>query len=167
MNDNYGPCAKTVIRCTIIATSGEVIVGENWCENPQEVCPRTFGEGYEKCKTICKQLGHAEEVAVKLAGAKALGAAAYLEGHTYACMDCQHSLFDAGIKTLSIGTPITWRTLMSNLPDGCTDQDIDDLCRDEEKPWQPLSMAKRAEPSIMELMEEMHKLCEEAVELGK
>jgi hypothetical protein len=58
---------------------------------------------------------------------------------------------------------------MSNnyLPDGCTDQDIDDLCRDEEKPVQPLSMAKRAEPSIMELMDDLKRLCEEAVELEK
>jgi hypothetical protein len=39
--------------------------------------------------------------------------------------------------------------------------------RDEEKPWQPLSMAKRAEPSIMELMVELNRLAEEAVELGK
>jgi hypothetical protein len=40
-----------------------------------------------------------------MAGDKAVGAKAYIEGHTYACMDCQHSLFGAGVIYLSIGKP--------------------------------------------------------------
>ena len=97
-----GPCAKTHVTCTIVATDGRKFVGSNWCGNAQPVCPREPGEGYEKCKSICHQSGHAEEDAVRLAGDAAKGATAYLHGHTYACMNCQHALFGAGVKFLSV-----------------------------------------------------------------
>lgn len=100
-----GPCAKATIRCTLVTTDGDHIIGENWCLNPQDTCPREPGDGYEKCKTICRQLGHAEEMAVRLAGERAVGSKAYLEGHTYACMDCQHALFGAGVSSLSVAPP--------------------------------------------------------------
>jgi hypothetical protein len=100
-----GPCAKTTVRCTLVTAAGEHIVGENWCANPQPVCPREPGEGYEKCKTVCQQEGHAETVVVRLAGPKAHGARAYLTGHTYACMDCQHAMFAAGVAAFGIGNP--------------------------------------------------------------
>lgn len=100
-----GKCVKTSVQCTIITTEGKHFVGENWCKNPQEVCPRLPGEDYEKCKTICEQEGHAEQVAVRLAGDSARGSRAYLVGHSYACMHCQHALFGAGIKSLSICAP--------------------------------------------------------------
>ena len=100
-----GPCAKTTVKCVLVTPHGEHIVGTNECRNPQKVCPRDLGEGYEKCQTICDQVGHAEVVALENAGAKAVGARAYISGHTYACMNCQHQLFGAGVKSLSIGEP--------------------------------------------------------------
>lgn len=100
-----GRCAKATVRCTLVTRSGERIVGENWCENPQPFCPQQPGEGYEKCKSICKQRGHAEVEAVVLAGPKAQGARAYVEGHTYACQNCQETLFAAGVLSLTIGSP--------------------------------------------------------------
>lgn len=100
-----GPCAKATVRCTLVTPEGEHIVGENECANPQAVCPRSPGEGYEKCVSICQQLGHAEVVAVAKAGSKARGARAYIEGHTYACMNCQHALFGAGVRSISVGAP--------------------------------------------------------------
>lgn len=100
-----GPCAKAIIKCTIVSADGEHFVGENYCFNPQSSCPRFPGEDYTKCKTICDQAGHAEVVAVQLAGEKCVGARAFLEGHTYACMNCQHALFGAGVESLSIGKP--------------------------------------------------------------
>lgn len=39
-----GNCAKRVVRCTLETLGGEVIIGENWCLNPQDVCPREDGE---------------------------------------------------------------------------------------------------------------------------
>jgi hypothetical protein len=112
-----GPCAKTVVRCTLITKSGERIIGENRCLNPQTVCPRLPGEDYTKCVTVCKQIGHAEQVAVLLAGPKARGAEAFLEGHTYACQDCQRALTEAGVASLTIGRPAqeTTRQVTSNI----------------------------------------------------
>lgn len=98
-------CAKATVRCTLVTPDGQQFVGTNWCANPQATCPRSPGEDYTKCKTICRQQGHAEVDAVAEAGAAAKGAHAYLEGHTYACMDCQHALFGAGVIALTVGPP--------------------------------------------------------------
>lgn len=98
-----GPCAKTVVTCTLVTRNGEQITGQNLCRNPQHTCPREPGEGYEKCKTICDQVGHAEVVALSLAGPKAAGARAYLLGHTYVCQQCQVALFSAGVNSISVG----------------------------------------------------------------
>jgi deoxycytidylate deaminase len=100
-----GKCAKQTTRCTIVTVNSEHIIGENWCENPQKKCPRLLGEDYEKCFTVCKQVGHAEVCATMLAGDKAVGAIAYLEGHTYFCQNCQETLFGAGVKYITIGEP--------------------------------------------------------------
>jgi hypothetical protein len=103
-----GPCAKQTTRCTLITQDGERFVGENWCANPQAICPRQgmqTGVGYELCNSVCQQEGHAEVVATRLAGEKAKGAHAYLEGHTYACQNCQETLFGAGAAALTIGAP--------------------------------------------------------------
>jgi len=102
---SHGPCAKTRVRCTLITPRGERFIGENWCAKPQPVCPRESGEGYEKCKAICAQEGHAETVALRLAGAGAKGAHAYIEGHDHACRDCQVALFGAGVAALTVGAP--------------------------------------------------------------
>lgn len=104
-NRPSGPCAKVTVRCTLVAADGGRIVGTNYCRNPQQVCPRAPGEGYEKCTSICDQAGHAEAVAVALAGTRARGTRAYLECHTYACMACQHALFGAGVVSFSVGAP--------------------------------------------------------------
>lgn len=98
-------CAKATVVCVLVTQDGEEITGTNWCANPQQTCPRLPGEGYEKCKTICGQQGHAEVDAVRKAGDRAKGARAFLQGHTYACMDCQHALFGAGVRSLSLGRP--------------------------------------------------------------
>lgn len=98
-----GACAKKMVKCVIVPTrGGEAVVGENWCANPQTECPREEGEGYEKCKTICGQMYHAEEDAIRLAGANAVGARAYLYGHTYYCRNCQEALFAAGVESLHV-----------------------------------------------------------------
>jgi deoxycytidylate deaminase len=97
-----GPCAKQVVKCAIVFPDGDYVVGENWCANPQKECPRTVGDGYEKCKSICQQEGHAEQVALRMAGEKSKGANAFLVGHTHACKDCQEAMFAAGVKSFSV-----------------------------------------------------------------
>jgi deoxycytidylate deaminase len=80
-------CAKQTVTCTLVTPDGDHIVGTNYCLNPQAVCPRALGEGYDKCASICQQLGHAEEVALSIAGDRAKGSQAYSEGHTHACIN--------------------------------------------------------------------------------
>lgn len=98
-----GPCAKLEVKCTIVSKTGRHFVGTNYCKTAQTKCPRHQGEGYEKCKSICNQVGHAEQVAVMVAGKEAEGGHAYLENHTYACRECQEALFAAGVVALSVG----------------------------------------------------------------
>lgn len=100
-----GPCAKVTVTCTLVTLDGERIVGTNWCANPQTTCPRQPGEDYAKCKSVCGQEGHAEVVAIRLAGIKTKGSRAYIENHTYACQNCQETLFAAGVRSLTIGRP--------------------------------------------------------------
>lgn len=97
-----GPCARRTVRCTLVTPDGKHVVGENWCKNPQPTCPREKGEDYAKCISVCEQMGHAEVVAVQSAGELARGARAYIEGHTYACRECQETLFNAGVASMTI-----------------------------------------------------------------
>lgn len=97
-----GPCAKKTVECHIVTQSGGVFIGKNWCATPQEVCPREPGEDYQKCKTVCRQLGHAEIVALELAQGHTEGARAIITGHTYACQACQEALYSAGIESISV-----------------------------------------------------------------
>ena len=93
-----GPCAKRRVTCTIDARSGEQFHGENDCANPQPVCPRAPGEGYEKCASICQQAAHAEVEALRAAGPLALGAIARVQGHYYICEPCGRALAQAGVR---------------------------------------------------------------------
>lgn len=98
-----GPCAKRVVECDIEAFGGaERFSGTNDCANPQAVCPRAPGEGYEKCQTICQQGEHAEIKALNAAGDKARGGIARIWGHYYICEPCGRALRDAGVHYVEI-----------------------------------------------------------------
>lgn len=96
-----GPCAKVTVKCKI-TNNGKTFYGENWCRNPQDVCPRKPGEGYDKCHNICKTLGHAEMVALAAAGPDAEGAIVEIEKHRDICGPCYHKLKLAGVKEIRI-----------------------------------------------------------------
>ena len=103
-----GPCAKQVVRATIITPDGERFYGENDCLNAQQVCPRAdmpSGVGYELCETVCRQTAHAEINALRAADSKAVGATLYLEGHTYICSHCMNACVNRGIVRTVIGPP--------------------------------------------------------------
>ncbi|HXR93733.1 MAG TPA: hypothetical protein VN750_26005 [Steroidobacteraceae bacterium] len=98
-----GPCAKRQVVCIIQTMDGtQQFRGENDCANPQPVCPRLPGEGYEKCQSICEQAGHAEAEAVKAAGEHAKGARAQLWGHYWMCEPCGRALREAGVISVTI-----------------------------------------------------------------
>lgn len=95
-----GPCAKVRVQCYLFTKDGGTFVGENWCRNPQDKCPRLPGEDYTKCKEICKQDAHAEVNAINKAkehGADLKGAKAAILGHTYVCQHCKAALKSEGI----------------------------------------------------------------------
>ena len=95
-------CAKKQVTCVLIKNGDIIAVGRNSCRNPQTSCPRLPGEGYEKCKAICDQPGHAEEIALERAGNQAKGCTAYLFGIGHYCKSCQIKLFAAGVESLKI-----------------------------------------------------------------
>lgn len=97
-------CAKKQVICCIGNQDGHTYFGSNSCDNPQLVCPRLPGEGYDKCVSICRQESHAEVDALKLAlehCADLRGASAVIVGHTYSCKNCQEALYKAGIEWIS------------------------------------------------------------------
>lgn len=103
-----GPCAKRRVRCTIVARDGRAVTGENECANAQDVCPRGPDEGYEKCHSVCRQVGHAEDVALDKARASDFdfeGAIAVLAGHDRICSACEQALDGAGITEVRFGVP--------------------------------------------------------------
>ena len=78
-----------------------------------EVCPRVIrgcptGTGYELCKSVCQQEGHAEVMAIRdalKANLKAnkknknlKGASMYLDGHWWVCKPCWDEIIKAGIS---------------------------------------------------------------------
>lgn len=95
-----GPCAKRTVVCIIRVKDGPSFVGTNDCANPQDVCPRRPGEGYDKCKSICDQSGHAEIQALQMAGERARGADVLIKGHYYMCEPCGRALLDAGVDSI-------------------------------------------------------------------
>lgn len=99
-------CAKKTVTCLIMCLNGTGYFGTNDCNNPQTECPRLKGEGYEKCKSVCQQDGHAEEVAVSNAlsdNADLNGAIASISGIDHFCKSCQKKLYANGIRNLYIG----------------------------------------------------------------
>lgn len=103
-----GRCLKQTVTATIVTAVGTRYVATNGIAVAQTACPRAelpTGVGYELCRDVCKQSGHAEVNAVKLAGKAAEGAILYVEGHTYACDSCQAAAKAAGIAEIVIGAP--------------------------------------------------------------
>jgi deoxycytidylate deaminase len=85
---------------------GQLIsIGTNEIHKDITECPRKdmkTGEGYELCKSVCKQNHHAEVDACLKAGDQANGAILYLIGHTYCCNDCTEVMERYGIKEVII-----------------------------------------------------------------
>lgn len=100
-----GPCAKKVVRCTLVSKTGWRFVGENLCVRPQLVCPRLPGEGYGKCTSVCEQPRHAEIAALLIAGDRARGTRAYIEGISHVCRACQEAMTAAGVQSFTLGEP--------------------------------------------------------------
>lgn len=102
-------CAKRRVACVIIDGVGNILgTGTNGCANPQPVCPREPGEGYEKCESVCKQAGHAEIMAVEdalIRGNDLNYAKAHVFGHDHVCEGCIEVLRSLGLATIQVHVP--------------------------------------------------------------
>ncbi len=104
MEQFKGKCVKQT-TIAIIVNKDKHFIGSNSCESPQSECPRKnmkTGEGYELCKEVCKQKGHAEINALNKAGKEAEGGTLFLIGHYYLCDNCIKACEDAGISNVVI-----------------------------------------------------------------
>jgi len=102
-----GFCAKRHVIAVIVPKGGQIGLGKNYtafniCENPQKECPRKEGEDYTKCREICGQRYHAEELALAFAGEDAMGATLYLKGHDHCCERCIDLMKRAGIRAYHV-----------------------------------------------------------------
>lgn len=95
-------CAKRQVKAVLVGYSGRTYTGTNDCANPQDVCPREPGEDYEKCRSVCGQVGHAEIDALLQAGPDARGGIMRVD-HTYACDECIEAMKAAGVARLVVG----------------------------------------------------------------
>lgn len=101
-----GPCRKQVVEARVVTPEGDAYEATNHCLRPQPSCPRegmATGEGYELCRDVCGQPGHAERNALALAGERARGATLEVRGHDYACRSCRSAALRAGIVRLVVG----------------------------------------------------------------
>lgn len=92
-------CAKAVVKARLVTASGQVFEGENAVIKPQAQCPRAEGEGYDKCISVCGQLGHAEVMAIVAArdAEVELRGAHMIVGYHHVCEDCQSVMRSFGI----------------------------------------------------------------------
>ena len=84
-----------------ISTGSNIGELKTWCEREKLGCKT--GEGYEHCKTICKQFHHAERTAIHnalSAGIDLQGASLYLSGHWWMCIPCWKWIIDSGITSV-------------------------------------------------------------------
>lgn len=95
-------CAKRRVKAVLVGASGYRYIGTNACTNPQEVCPREHGEGYDKCRSVCGQAHHAEVDALLQAGEDAMGGTMRVD-HTYACAGCIAAMNAAGVARIVVG----------------------------------------------------------------
>jgi len=117
-----GPCAKARVTCVINLKDGRQIVGENITLNPQSKCPRQSGEGYHKCYSVCSQLGHAEDVALRqfrLAGyCPGDVQSIRVFGHARPCDSCRAMLDQLGLLAITTFDATPWAFKMNDADKG-------------------------------------------------
>lgn len=103
-----GYCVKRPVSAVVTLKDGRILIGGNFCTNSQPTCPRLPGEGYEKCYTVCGQLGHAEQVAIRLivreqftGTAASQIASVDVYNHTGPCDACKRMLAAFGIDKIT------------------------------------------------------------------
>lgn len=106
-------CVKRPVSAVVTLKDGRILIGGNVCTNQQSTCPRQPGEGYEKCYTVCGQIGHAEQVAIRLIVAEQLAGSATshvtsvdVYGHHGPCDACKRMLVAFGLDKVTKFHPL-------------------------------------------------------------
>lgn len=100
-------CVKQATGAVIVVNNEIVARGAN-SGLKIKICPRVLnkcptGVGYNLCKNICRQTGHAETVCVdnfKKSNFFGQPAELYLYGHWWCCEPCWNAMIEAGINTV-------------------------------------------------------------------
>ena len=98
-------CKKQTTVAVIMKDGHLISIGTNEIHADIDECPRKgmkSGEGYDLCKSVCKQNHHAEVDACLKAGKDAEGGTLILIGHTYCCDNCKKVMDEHGIKEIKI-----------------------------------------------------------------
>lgn len=101
-------CKKQLVIFLLFNNNNTIVsVGTNHCENPQDICPREIlgyksGEGYDLCKSICKQNNHAEIDSINNLMNNINLSFGILIGHTYCCDNCYQKLNKLGVTNIVI-----------------------------------------------------------------
>lgn len=90
----------------VVVKNGKIIGRGANAGKRVDVCPRVIhdcptGTGYEYCKEVCNQEGHAEVMAIRDALKKTndpKGASLYLDGHWWLCKPCWDEIIKVGIS---------------------------------------------------------------------
>ena len=100
------PCLKREVCAVIVSENGEIVVGQNLIKNNKIFkCPRSSGEGYEKCIHWCRQPGHAEIMAIEKAKERNFDltkSTLFLHGHNKVCYNCTEVCKNEGLKVVIV-----------------------------------------------------------------
>ena len=103
MSEEWHPCLKQLVRCRIVWYEDgkpKHVEATNSCHvGGATVCPRvTAGSPSGEEYSLCGPPKHAEQEAAKLLPDHVPLATAYIFGHDWVCMDCQHALTAVGVR---------------------------------------------------------------------
>lgn len=110
-------CLKQVVTANIYKDGKLLVSAKNDIQNYVTECPRAgmkTGQGYELCREVCGQEGHAEIQAInkaKALGIDLTGSELRLKGHTYACHNCLLAMTEAGITKAFVEIPYVFGTI--------------------------------------------------------
>ena len=100
---NLAWCRGRHVVAVLLAADGSYFIGTNGINTPRDCCPRQQlghdrGSGWELCREVCGQAGHAEAGALQRAGTRAQGGLLLLVGHETICTQCRRLLAAAGVR---------------------------------------------------------------------
>ena len=103
-------CMKKSVSAVLMLKNGSTYVGQNLKAIPTRSCPRKDslpGTDYHLCQNICGTIGHAEDVAIKMAlldhsKRELNGSKMWIFGNHHQCDNCKELCRTHGIQVVAI-----------------------------------------------------------------